>query len=363
MIHLKQISLTRLFVLVVLTQIGVHVLSIPYEESRKSGYDAWISVLVGGAIAQAAILIIYALGKNYADQPFPRYLSSIVGKPLASILNILLAVYFLESSLLVTVSYTDVINRWVLFTTPWFVIFGFMLFIAAYIASSSLRSLAVVSQTIMVMFLIGCAIVIFSGGLEEGDFRHFLPIGAHGAGSIMLDSFRAFWAYAGYELLLYVFPYVKYRKKRDVLIALSAANGVTTLFYLLISVIVLYSLSENQLRFVPEPMVFILRQFKWPVVQNLDILFMMLWLSVTLVTAYVYLFMAARYLAFVGTKEIQKHTLLVWILAFLCFAAGFWGSDRHRMLQFANYHNTSTAIAIVLIPTILLIVSRIRRGR
>lgn len=360
MIHLDKISITQLFCLVILTQVGIHVLSIPYHESRNSGYDSWMSILLGGIIAQVVILIIYQLGKSYDDRPLPQYLSAIIGKPLGSVLNLLFALYFVESSLIVVVSYSDVINRWVLFETPWFVLIGVSLAIAAYIATSTLRSIVNITTTIMVMFLI-CSLIIMICGMGEGDVRHLLPVGTHGFGSILKDTLPAFWAYAGYELLLYVFPFVKCHKKKDILIAMSLANGFTTFFYVLISVIVTYNFSESQINFIQEPMVFILRKFKWPVVQSLDILFMALWLSVTTVTAYVYLFLSARYLAFVRGKEIRKHSLLVWLLAIVCFVIGLWGTDRQWIFRFTTIHNTNTVIIIVIVPTILFLVSLVRR--
>lgn len=361
MIHLEKISLNQLICLVILTQVGVHVLSIPYDESRNSGHDSWISILIGGIIAQIVILIIYQLGKRYPARSLPQYISAITGKRLGAVLNLLFAAYFLQSSLMVVVSYSGVLSRWVLFETPWFVLIGISVAIAAYIASSALRPIATVTQVIMLMFVI-CFVIILISGMGKGDFRHFLPIGSHGLVPIIKDTLPAFWAYAGYELLLYVFPFVKCRKKKEIVIAMSYANGFTTLFYVLISVIVTYNFSDNQLNSIPEPMVFILRKFNWPVFQSLDILFMSIWLSVTTVTVYVYLFLSARYVAYVRSKEIANHPLLVCILAIVIFVFGLWGSDRQFLFKFSQFHNTSTMIIIAFLPTILLLIS-LARGK
>lgn len=359
MIRLNKLSIQQLICLVILTQIGVRVLTMPYEESKHSGYDSWMSILIGGGMAQLAILIIYQLCKRYADRPLPQYISTIVGKPLGSVLNVLIAVYYAASSLLVLVSYSDVINRWVLFTTPWFVIIGISIAIGAYIASSTLRSVTTITQTIMFMFLI-CFVIVSISGTGKGDLRHFLPIGTHGFGAIMKDALPTVWAYAGYELLLYVFPFVKCRKKKDILIAVSVANGFTTFFYVMISFIVTYNFSESQLKSISEPMVFILRQFRWPVVQSLDILFMTIWFSVTTVTVYVYLFLSARYLAFIRSKEIRNHPLLVWIVAAVIFSIGIWGSDRQWMFRLSSFNNIFSMVIIAIVPTVLLLISLVR---
>lgn len=359
MIQLKKISINQLICLVILTQIGVSVLSIPYAESRRSGYDSWMSIVIGGIFAQVVIIIIYQLGKRYPNQSLQQYIFSILGKPLGSLMNLLFALYCAQSSIMVVISYTDVLSRWVLFQTPFYVIVGISLFVAAYIASSKLRSIATITQSILSMFLIS-VLIIFISGVGNGDWRHFMPIGTHGIGAILKDAVPAFWAYAGYEILLYIFPFVNCNKKKDIFIAMSIANGITTLFYLMLTVIVTYNFSEDQLNTITEPMVYILRKFRWPVVQSLDILFMTLWLSVTSVTVYVYLFLSARYFAFVGSKEIRKHPLIVWIVAILCFTVAIWFSDRQSLFKFAAYHNKATMIMIALVPTLILFISFLR---
>ncbi|PGS51600.1 GerAB/ArcD/ProY family transporter [Bacillus sp. AFS041924] len=359
MIQLKKISINQLICLVVLNQVGVSVLSIPYKMSQISGYDSWMSLIIGGIIAQIGILVVYQLGKNYPDRSIQQYIFSITGKPIGMIINLLFAAYCAESCLMVVVSYSDVINRWLLFETPWFVLIGLMTLIAGYIASSTLRSISTITQSIMLMFFV-CFVIIFISGFGNGDIRHFLPIGTHGIAPILKGSIPAFWAYAGYELLLYVFPYVKCKKKKNILVAMSVANGLTTLFYVFIAFIVTYNFSEKQLNLIPEPMIFILRKFRWPVVQSLDILFITIWLSVTLVTAYIYLFLSARYLAFIGSKEIRNHSLLVWSIAILCFVAGIFFTQRQWIPKFSEYHNISTAIMIMGVPTVLLLISFVK---
>jgi spore germination protein (amino acid permease) len=361
MIHLEKISIGSLVCLIILTQIGAHILKIPYQESLHSGYDSWISILLGGVIAQGIILIIYQLGKRYDDKPLPSYIFEITGKPLGRLLNLLFAAYCVENSLIVIVSYSDVLNRWVLFETPWFVLIGVSTMIAAYTASSNLRSLTKITKLIMIMFLIGM-MIIFVSGMGRGDFRNFLPIGSHGIVSIIRDAIPTLWAYSGFELLLYVFPFVSCYKKKDIFVAVSVANGFTTMIYVLVAVIVTYNYSESQIKVIPEPMVFILRKFNWPVVQSLDIVFMTIWLSVTTVTVFVYLFLGARYLAFVSGKEIRKHSFIVWILAIVCFVVGLWGSDKQWLLRLSNFHNNyPTWFIIAFVPTILLLTSIVRR--
>lgn len=359
MIHLKKISINQLICLVITTQIGAHVLSIPYAESRHTGHDAWMSVLVGGLFAQLVILVIYQLGKRYPTLTFQQYLYQIVGRPIGVILNFLLALFCAQNCIIVVISFADILHRWVLYETPWIVLVGFSFMMAAYTASSSLRSISTVSQSVLTMFVI-CAVIIIISGIGKGSWLHLLPIGTHGIAAVLKDSVPTFWAYTGFELLLYVFPFVQCKKKIDIFFAMSVANGITTFFYVLVAVIVTYNFSETQIDTITEPMVFILRKFRWPVVQSLDIVFITIWLSVTTATVYTYLFLSARYVANIRKKEINFHSLLVWLIAGLGFVISCFFVDRQRIFRYSDVHNVFSFIMIVLIPTALLFGSILR---
>ncbi|MEK3884478.1 GerAB/ArcD/ProY family transporter [Paenibacillus sp. PL2-23] len=360
-IRLTKITAFQLFALVILNQVGFNVLTIPFPQSHDAGYDAWLSILLGGVWAQLIILVIYWLCTRYPDMPLPQSIRLIAGQAVGTFLNLIIAIYCLESSLLIIVSYADVINRWVLYATPWSVLIGISIFIAAYVASSTLRVIATITQTIILMFLL-CLILIFISGMGKGSFLHFLPMGAHGLGPILKASLPAFWVYAGYELLLYVFPYVDNRSHKKTLLVMTAANGATTFLYVMVALIVTHNFNESQLSAIPEPLIFLLRQFNWPVMQSLDILMIAVWFSITTVTAYVYLFLAARYFAFIRKSEIRRHGLLVFIFAVIMFLAGLWGSDRSHIHLFSNYHNIATVVVVAAMPAILLIVS-LARGK
>ncbi|WP_257144007.1 GerAB/ArcD/ProY family transporter [Bacillus sp. AFS002410] len=289
MIQVKKISTNQLLCLIAMNQIGVHVLSIPYEQSKYSGYDSWIAVLLGGVYAQLIILIIYALGKRYPNEPIQQYICKIVGKPLGKLLIILFSLYFIESLLTEAVTYADVISRWVLFETPWSAILGLFFLVSVYAASCSFRTISTVTQLILVMFVF-CALIIIVCGVGKGTFLHFLPIGSHGIGAIVKDSRPSFLTYAGYDVLLYAFPFVVCQKKKEILVASSIANLITTIFYVMLAIIVTYNFSENQLKTISEPMIFILRKFSMPVLHNIDIVFITIWISVVLATVFIYLF-------------------------------------------------------------------------
>ncbi|MEE6450521.1 GerAB/ArcD/ProY family transporter [Gottfriedia acidiceleris] len=352
MIHFKKISTNQLVYLIALNQIGVHVLTIPYSQSKYSGYDSWMSVLLGGIYAQLLIFVTYGVCKRFPNESIGQFIRKIIGKPVGKFLLFLLAIYCAESSLSVAVAYCDVLNRWVLFETPWSVTLGLIFLIAVYAATSSFRSIATISQTIFVMFGI-CTFIILVSAIGQGTFRHFLPIGAHGIGSIAKDSLSSFQAFAGFELLLYAFPFVACQKKKEILISSSIANGITTVFYVTITIIVTYNFSENQLHMISEPMVFILRKFRMPVMQSLDILFMTIWLSVALSTVFIYLFLSAKYVACVFRNESKNHTWLVWIIGALSYIIGLFEENRENQFKFIDYHHATTVLFVSIMPIFL----------
>ncbi|MFF2876135.1 GerAB/ArcD/ProY family transporter [Gottfriedia sp. NPDC057991] len=360
MIQLKKITLNQLVCLLVMNQVGAYVLSVAYVGSKHSGSDSWIVILLDGLFVQMMIFIIYLLAKRYPDQSLPQYIFLIVGKPLGSLFNLLFGLYFMFVSLMVVVSYSDILSRWVLIETPWFVLVGMILLISAYAATTPLRSIATTTQVIAGLFLV-CVVIIFISGFGKGEWDYFLPIGRHGIQGIMEDAYQVLWAFAGYELLFHLFPYVKRKKESHILVAATLTNAITTSFYLMIILIVNYNFSEKKLATVSEPIVYILRKFSWAIVQSLDIVFMTIWLAVIVSTVYLNLYMSARHLSFLRKKEIPKYRLFVWIATIVSFTGGVLVDDRQILFKLTTIQNRNSAIFIVIVPILLFIISSIRK--
>ncbi|SFS45920.1 GerAB/ArcD/ProY family transporter [Paenibacillus sp. BC26] len=358
----ETISRSQLLTLIVMTQIGISALSLTHALAEVSGSDSWIAALLAGVTIQAGIVLIWWLGKRYPARHFFCNIHSIVGKPIGSVLNVLYGCFYILTSLVITISYTDILCRWVLLRTPWWLVLLMLFLICSYAATSSLRRIANVSQAFTIILVI-CYLMICFGGSRHWDIRNLLPILSGGSYPILKGMVVAYSAYFGYDLLLYAYPYVESRSSKKILLTMTYANALSILFYVTVSLVSTLSFSNSQLVFIPEPIVFILKQYQTKVLQSLDLLFIIMYISITSVTIIVYLFMAAKAFLHVNGTSKGKHTVWVWIATGIGYSAGCYVWEKQWIKQTTQMLHQLCFVFMVIIPFLLLCISAMRGRR
>jgi spore germination protein (amino acid permease) len=355
----ENITGRQLISLVVMVQLGTEVLSLPHVGAGVAGKDTWLAVLLAGVAAQVGIVLLWWLGSRYPSRNFYAYLPLIVGKPIGASINLILGCYYTLSGLLLTLLYSDILKRWLFQLTPRWVLILMLLLVCGYAATSTLRQLANISQTFMVFAYISFLLIVFSGfyGL---DVRNLLPVLHGGWYPIMKGVYTAFSAYIGYDLLLYAYPYVQTPSKKKLLLWMSLANASTGVFYIAVCLICSMKFSLTQLKIIPEPIIFILKNYRVDILQSIDILFLIFYVCIVSATVYVYFFMAAKAFVHLRSQGLGKQHVWVWTMVGVCLIGGFFMTKRNDILQFASIQDMVSITLIVGLPVVLLIISGLR---
>ncbi|RAP75875.1 GerAB/ArcD/ProY family transporter [Paenibacillus montanisoli] len=355
----ETISGRQLFVLVFMTQLGTEVLSLPHAEAGIAGHDTWLAVLLSGLFAQAGIVLIWWVGSRYPSLNFFAYTSRIVGRPIGACLNLIYGCYYVLSGFLLTLSYSDILNRWMYILTPRWIITLMILIVGGYAAISTLKRIAFVSQSFMILAILGFLLIVFSG-IYGFDIRNLLPVLTDGWYPVMKGTYTAFTAYVGYDLLLYAYPYVKTRSKKKVLLAMTLANACTAVYYIAVCLISTTTFGLKQLLVIPEPLVFILKNYRVEVLQSIDNLFLIVYACIVLATIYVYFYLAAKAFQHLRGSGLGKQQMWVWSIVVICFIGGFFIEKRSDIRQWAEIQDRLSVILVVALPCLLLMVSAMR---
>lgn len=352
----------QLFALVFLAQLGKEVLSLPHVEADVVGHDTWLIVLLTGLVAQAGIVSIWWLGNRYPNRNLFAYASHIVGRPIGSLINLIYGCYYALSGLLLVLLYSDMLKRWMFVLTPRWLIILMLLAVCGYAATSTLRKMAYVSQSLMIFSLIGFLLIVFSGiyGIEP---NHLLPVWTVGWLPALQGIYVAFSAFVGYDLLMYAYPYVRETSKRKVLLAMSLANACTIAFYVAVCLVCTMMFSSNQLYLIPEPIVFILKNYRVDILQSFDTLFLMFYVCIVLSTIYVYFFLAAKAFVHVRARGFGKQRIWVWAIVGATFVGGCLLKKRGDLLKFAAIQDAVSFCLVFALPFVLLAISGLRGVR
>jgi spore germination protein (amino acid permease) len=355
----ENITGRQLISLVIMVQLGTEVLSMPHVEAGIAGRDTWLAVLLAGLAAQVGIVLLWWLGSRYPKRNFYAYIPLIVGKPIGASINLLFGCYYTFSGLLLTLMYSDILKRWLFQLTPRWILILMLLLVCGYAATSTLKQLANISQTFMVFVYISFLLIVFSG-IYGLDARNIFPVLQGGWYPIMKGVYSAFSAYVGYDLLLYAYPYVQTQSKKKLLLSMTLANASTAVFYTAVCLICSMKFSLKQLTVIPEPIIFVLKNYRLQVLQSIDILYLIFYVCIVSATIYVYFFMAAKAFLHLRSQGLGKQHVWVWILIGVCLLGGFLMTKRNDILQIASIQDIVSITLVVGLPVVLLIISGLR---
>ncbi|VEF48290.1 spore germination protein [Bacillus freudenreichii] len=333
MISKNQITQFQLIFLLIHAQVGVGVISMPFDVFLKADGDSWISVLLTGIILQGMVFLIWALMVRFPSTNLFGIIQALFGKIFGNAIIILYCIYFITIGSLVLAKFGYIIKVWMLPLTPTWLTLLLMTFTAYYIVKDNLQIMArffVLTSVIIVMF-----IVLSAFALKDANITYILPIGEKGLIPILKGIKPGIISFQGFELLLLVYPFVQ-DNKTGVLKAATIANVFVTLFYAFLVLTSLLFFSPKELKLIPEPVLYLIKSFSFKMIERPDLLFTSMWI-VLVATTYINLLygISLGFLQVMNAKEIKYFALIAACICFL-IAINFQGKYEIQFLSKVN---------------------------
>ncbi|WP_243291713.1 GerAB/ArcD/ProY family transporter [Bacillus sp. FJAT-47783] len=308
------ITSAQLFFIIVSTQIGVGILSLPYDVHQVAKSDSWISIIIAGVAVQLIYVLMYFLCKRFPLFNLYEFSPQIVGKWLGRGINILYIIYFILTCSLIIDLWSVTLKTWVYFETPQWVFLLMGSIIVIYFSSQTIQVIARFQMFVSVFLIVLVVLVIFS--FEYVDFRYIFPVGQSGIKNILLGSDKSIIAMVGLEVLLFVFPLVEADRK-SIFKTVTFANLFVTSYYLFTVVVSLLTFSPEELNIIPEPVLFMLKAINLTVVERIDLLFLSIWIVSVATTLTTYGYLGAKGLEYFFRKPHQQMIPYITVLIFI----------------------------------------------
>ncbi|WP_430787615.1 GerAB/ArcD/ProY family transporter [Virgibacillus flavescens] len=356
---MKKITPNQLFFVVLQTQIGVGILSLPYSLYVVAKQDSWISLIIAGIFIQVFIFVIWKLGTRFPERTVFEICDILLGKFLGKIISVFYICYFIAVSSLILVLFSLLIRIWILPQTPFWIVILLMVVTGVYIVLSDLRVIArfftVVSVFYLVLLFLMIA-VLFNGF----NYTYIFPIGGAGILAIVKGAREGLLALLGFEILLVLFPYVQGGSIKK-LKKISIANIVIFLFYLFIVVVCLLLFSPAELKFIPEPVLYALKTLDFKVLSRLDLLFLSIWV-ISVATSYMmYLFLANHGVQKITKKKWKYSAYFIGLISFT--VSMIPGENLLIIQQYSKIVTQSGFVFAMGLPVILLLISLLFRKK
>ncbi|WHZ03134.1 GerAB/ArcD/ProY family transporter [Neobacillus sp. YX16] len=349
----KNLSITKfqLFFIMLQSQIGVGLLSLPNVVQKTAKGDGWISPLFAGVAVQVMLVIYWQLLKRFPNLIYTEITQKILGRFLGKLINLVIYMNFILVGGLVTILFIKIINLWLLPLTPNWIISILILTACIYLAVSDLRIIArfFVLATSLILLLMFTSLLSW---FTPKEFQYILPIGSSGIKNILLGTNNSLLAMLGFEGLLFTFPFIIDNKK-GVLKTVSISNILIVIFYTYFIFLSLISFSTDQLAQMREPILNLLRGITYKMVDRVDLIFLSIWIVPMVTSIIAYLFFASKSM---NVKK-KNYPRVVLMNGFIIFLITLIPHNDATTTLFNKYVTYLSYAVVFIIPTLLLILS------
>jgi len=155
--------------------VGYGVISLPKNLGEKAGTGGWIVILIATSIIIVFGYIFTYLGHTFRNKTIVEYMPLITGNFISHLLLIIIIIYEIVAYSLVTRLTSETIKLTTLLNTPVWALAVFILMVAFFSLTKSIRTLARVSEIFGMMIIIS-GIAIFIAVFTQGDLTNIKPI-------------------------------------------------------------------------------------------------------------------------------------------------------------------------------------------
>ena len=326
-IHPKEgilFSAYLLFFVIHGVQTGVGLVGLPRVVYLAAQHDAWISVLAAGLVTSVVLWFMITMLKQYDSADLYGIHLDVFGKWVGNSLSLIYMLYLISSFFVIFMNYIEIVQVWIFPNLATWQLALVLLLLAVYAVYGGIRIIAGVAF----LSVVGTMWIIFVAfePLRYADFNHLFPIMNVSVGAILKGAQSTTLSMMGFELIMFVYPYIK-EKKKSMKYA-QIANIYTTLIFTLITLISIVFFAGDSLRTAIWPVLSMFKIVRLPNLERFEFIAVSFWMLIILPNMCLYLWAGSK-----GFSRIlkRKQKTGIWIISILAFGATFFIQARYQM--------------------------------
>lgn len=206
----EQITYHQFMYTLIGTMIGTGILSLPNSMAKSAKQDGWISAIAAAWYPLFIVLIGIYFAKKYPNDDILSVSKKCFGRLLGSLLCLIFVFQFLVDLVSVTVGYSDIARVYIVdFLMP-VKITSILLLLGAYCTYKGLKLIGRLNEVTYYFLVLLLFIPLMA--LRDGSLLNVSPILGSGIKSIIDGTKDAIFAYAGIEIIFFIYPYMNDKK-------------------------------------------------------------------------------------------------------------------------------------------------------
>ncbi|API91567.1 germination protein GerLB [Virgibacillus pantothenticus] len=355
-----KISDKELMIAIPSITVGVGILNLPKKIAETTvGSDGWVGILIAGIIFTGLAWAITKLCSMYPHQLFVEFAGSLVTKPVAIIITILLSLKGILISGFVLRTISEIAKEYLFDRTPIEVIALTFILVVIYAISGSRVGLFRLNMMffpiiVFIIFLVG----IFS--INWFDTINYLPVFKTDLKGYVLATKSSAFAFTGLFMLLFYTTLVRTPKKAPK--SASIGMSMVPVFYIIIYLMCIGVFGFTGTSNLNYPIIELAKEIEIPggFFERFDSIFFVIWIMAIFNT--VTMAFDASIYALESVFKVKKK-LLIYILAPIVFLIGMLPQDVLSLQKFGDFVSMYGVFITGSVTIVLLLISYFKKRR
>ncbi|MEA3319481.1 MAG: GerAB/ArcD/ProY family transporter [Bacillota bacterium] len=342
--------------LIYMIQSGVTLFSVPRLAAEAFGTNGWIGILPVSLIVCILLLLIGLIFKWGKGQSIFTILGGVVPRWILIPLYLLIACNFTILAILVTKKYILLLKMLFFQDTP-SLVFILMFFVLSYLLLSG-DIYQIGKATVILFFFTIWTMLLLTAHLSEFSFVRMTTFFFQGDKDLLKGGLNIFSAFLGFELSLFLFPYVQNHFTKTLLIG----NGITTLIYFSVSFVCFGFFSFDYIIQDLYPVITLIEYVKFPFIERVENLIFSLFALKVLITVVMYLW-AGKELVQNSFPRLKPNFIVFSLLTFGYLVSNIPKVIREvdQWLLWFTYIETGIVFILPILLLFLLAVNKLRK--
>ena len=309
----NQIPAYLFLFLIYSNQVGVGVLGFQRIIVKETGYDAWISVILGGLAAHFVMWIIGRTLGRYPSSDLFGINIDVFGKGIGSLLNYGYMLYYVMVTVRILRDYIEVLQTWMFTEMATWIASATILGLALYTILGGIR---VITGYTFISFLLTIGLISFLYfPFEHSRWSYLFPIANSTIPELLEGVRRMSLSLTGFEILYMLYPYAQNKEKSRVFSQYGAL--LTNVIYLILIVLAQTFFSRLQLEKTTWATLTIQQMIHLPFIERFEMIIVSIWLFVIMPNLMLFTWSVARGFKRMHQWSHLKSTLIVLFVVFL----------------------------------------------
>lgn len=350
----NRIGETEVFILIVASLIGTGIMTLPARIIEVAGPDAWLSIMIAGAISLLVAVMITHTMRRFPRQTLVQFLESSWGRVAARTVGGLYSVHFVMLAAISLRAAADHFKLVLLPRTPVELIVVGLMVVSVYLAREGLEPIARMFTILLPTFLLPFFLMLLA--LKNATYDNLLPFMNNGVGPVFRGAYVALFSFAGFEGL-FIWAAAMPRPQGATRAAVKGV-GLVWLIYLWVIIATAVTFTPQQVKHLQVPVKAVIDTIDLPLLifERFDVVLFAVWIGIAVTTIIAIIHLATRFLQ--DTVGFRTQTPLAFPLVPIIFTLALLPEDIIEVQLWTRVVEVASAISSLAFPFLLWIFVR-----